>query len=450
MRLNFNIILRTTACMPLMLIAPQIVRAAEWSLEPSIRTGLEYNDNARLTLQPHDSVYGYMVAPKLMVGTRSNIWQVNGSAEYTRRNYNADASDLDRNDQYYTLGALLGGERSIWRLDGSLTRSSILTDHQFDPNTGLVQVNTIQELKNLNPSWTWSMDERKQLQLTYNYSDVSFVNGSSVGLSDYSSHGVTAQFMNQLDPLNQAFFSVGYSTSRTPQVFLATASDPISIINAALETKITATESRSLVYQGGITHAFSETMNGTLAVGLWNTSTKQAIQTCEQPNPFYIPSLGGDPNFYPLFGQPCLKATDTTLVSKQESSIYNVSLQKQFESTRLDLALNRSFYPSGTGDQVRTDSVNLTVNKSISARLTASLAANTYTVRSTQSSFVANNDRSLYQIEPKLHWQWTSELDVDGSYRYTRLKRVADSTAATSNSAYLTLTYAWPKMSFSR
>lgn len=449
MRLNFHIILRTTVCMAPMLIVSQAVVAAEWFMEPSIRAGYEYNDNARLTLQPHDSVNGYMVGPKLGVGASSGNWRINGSAAYTRRTYNG-AGDLDRNDQYYTLGGVLGGERSIWRLDGSLSRSSILTDRLFSPNTGLVQVNTIQDIRNISPSWTWSIDERKQLQLTYNYNDVSFVNGSSVGLSDYSSRGVTAQLMNQLDPLNQVFISVGYSTSRTPHIFLATASDTISIISAALEPKATESESHSTVYQGGITHAFSETSNGTLAVGLWNTSSKRTIQTCEQPNPFYIPSLGGDPSFYPLFGDPCLKSSDSTLNSKQQSSVFNASLQKQFESTKLDLGLNRSFYPSGTGDQVRTDSVNFTISRSISARLTASLAANTYKVRGTQSSFVVVDDRSLYQIEPKLHWAWTEELDIDASYRYMRLKRITESKAATSNSAYVTLTYAWPKMSFSR
>ena len=39
--------------------------AAEWSATPSVKLQQEYNDNIRMTNQPHDSVWGTVLAPRL-------------------------------------------------------------------------------------------------------------------------------------------------------------------------------------------------------------------------------------------------------------------------------------------------------------------------------------------------------------------------------------------------
>ena len=89
MRVRCNLItaLFWTVLGLLLLSTSQVSRSAEWAARPSIRTGLEYNDNPQLTIQPHDSVHGYTIAPKLDLSVNSEIWQIMGSMEASRKRY---------------------------------------------------------------------------------------------------------------------------------------------------------------------------------------------------------------------------------------------------------------------------------------------------------------------------------------------------------------------------
>src|SRR4030065_2549193 len=92
------------------LIIPQFSHAAEWSMEPSVRVASKYNDNIRMTAQPHNNVHGFTTAPKLDLGVRSDIWQINGSAEYERKNYSGEEG-LDTNNKYLSLSSSYRAER---------------------------------------------------------------------------------------------------------------------------------------------------------------------------------------------------------------------------------------------------------------------------------------------------------------------------------------------------
>src|SRR3989344_5139588 len=155
------------------LLFPTTGNAAEWSAEPSIRAGGEYNDNLRLTNQPHDTVKGTEISPKLGLSARSEIWQIGAGAELIHKRYSGD-SELDRDDKLFNFSSSYKTERSQWGLGGTKSKTSILADRQIDVNPGLIQVQRNQDARSISPSWSWMMTELTQLKLSYAVSDVSY------------------------------------------------------------------------------------------------------------------------------------------------------------------------------------------------------------------------------------------------------------------------------------
>ena len=403
-------------CMFLVFAFQEIGEAAEWSVSPSISARRDYDDNIQLSTKPQDSVKSTWVVPKLDFGIASDIWKVDGGAEFAARRFSTH-DELDSDSQSYTLGYSYMTERSILQLNALSSKISYLAGPKTSPDIGLFTQNTNTDTKAFSPSWTWSMTELTRLQLTYSKSDVSYVNGESVGLFDYGNSSLSAKLSNQFDIDTQIFLLPGYSIFRVPG---------------------TSTESKTTSFHAGITRTFSETMNGTFTIGGRSTSGESQVSVCT------LFLLG-----------VCQQTVQETMSGRDSSRLYSVNLEKQFETVHLTAAAGRSFDPSGGGQQVITDYVSFNLSRPFTAKLTGYLDAdgNNYNYRinsQTAGVSTANNDFRLYHVGPYLRWQTAPEWNLEGGYRYTYIRRESETTAATSNVVYLTLAYQWPKISISR
>jgi hypothetical protein len=459
----FHALLGALFSLPGLLIIPRLSHAAEWSMEPSVRVASEYDDNIHLTTQPHNTVHGLTAAPKLNLVARSGVWQLNGNVEYERKNYTGE-NNLDTDNRYFRVGSSYRTERSKWQLYGSMSRASILTLEEvptdkliqgysvFLPDVTSVFSHRIQETVRLFPSWQWSLDETKQLSLSYQYADTSYLDGSSVGLSDSRNRSAEIKFTNQINPVDQVYLSGGYSIFHAPDVAHALTIDVYTIIANAVNPMVLSSKSRSTTYQAGINHAFSENMRGNLSLGSRHTNAEQLYRTCPSPNPWYIPSLGvgGDPLRYPGDGEPCISPyVYRTTFSAQSSSIFSAGLEVQQDNTNTSIGVSRNFQSSSAGDQVRNDTLSFGVNRQITAKLTGSISGNISEYISETRAVLSANYKSN-QIQPSLIWQWTEELGVNAIYRHTDMKRSYESKSVTANYVYFGLMYQWPKMTFSR
>lgn len=392
---------------------PSPGEAAEWSAEPSIRAGGEYNDNLRLTIQPHDTVKGTEISPKLGLSARSDIWQMGVGAELIHKRYSGD-SELDRDDKLFNFSSSYKTERSQWGLGGTKSKSSILADRQIDVNTGLIQVQRDQDARSISPSWSWMMTELTQLKLSYAVSDVSYTNGESLGLYDYRSQAIASRITREFSQQNSGLIDVGYSFFRVPK---------------------TGVESRNTSVQAGFIRIFSEDSSGSLTAGLRQTAT-------------FVP--GGLPTYaYDKNGAIFQTGVSTSQHADSTSSVYNASLEQLMNNVRVSITLRRALDPGSNGNQAKTDYFGLNLERPLSARFTAYLSAYAYKV-STITSTISGTDRKLYQVEPRVRWKWTPELSVDTTYRFTHLKRASEDSAAEANAVYLTLVYQWQKISISR
>jgi hypothetical protein len=347
----------------------------------------------------------------------TQAWQITGSAEASRRRYSGE-SGLDRDDNAFRLSSAYQTERNTWVLDATSTRDSPLANEQTGSDTGAVQTLKIRETHGFSPSWTRRLTERIKLQLMYQLNDTSYVNGQSVGLYDYRYRTASAVVSNQLSEQNQVFVTGGYSSFHTPA---------------------TGNDSTTRSAQLGITQNFSESTQGTLQAGARRTET--SIQ-------------GGKPIYQRFFIPGFIDTLVQTGVtqdahSQETSSMFSASLDKNYEITRVNMTLSRSFVPSGTGTEIEQDSFDFRLNRTITPRMSAFIYLNSIKVQDDQGN-ISNNGRAYYHAEPGANWAWTQELSLNMSYGYSRAKREFEDKAATANSWYLTLLYRPLKKSISR
>ncbi len=386
-----------------------------------MRVRREYNDNISLTLQPHNSVNGSVITPKLDFGSRTEIWQINGSAELSRRRYSG-VSGLDRDDDTFRLASQYATERDTWRLEGTQTLDSVFSDELTSADTGVVQVQKRRESHGISPSWTRMLTETMQLQLAYQLNNISYVNSESVGLYDYRYRVATARLTKQVSEQNQVFVTGGYSAFHVPA---------------------TGFDSVSRILQAGMSRNFSETMQGTLLAGARRTeSLTQGGKT------IYQRALGFDASGNLVFFLVPVGVT-TDVRSEETSVTFNGSLEKKFEKSRMNLTLSRSLDPSGSGGQVEQDSLDFRLNRPLTSRFQLNLDAYALKSRAVEGN-ISSNDRRYYYVGPGAYWQLSQEWNMSAGYRYTNLRREYESKDATANSVYLTLAYYPLKMSISR
>ncbi|WP_372521494.1 surface lipoprotein assembly modifier [Sulfuricaulis sp.] len=415
-RHHFGVYVFMAACLSATLSMPLVCGAAEWTVEPSALFGLIYNDNINLTTQPHDSVNGNVITPRLDLGMHTQAWQVTGSAEASRIRYSGD-SGLDRNDNAFSLSSAYHSERNTWQLDANSTRDTPLAGQQTSADTGAVQTQTIRESHGFSPSWTRMLTENIKLQLMYQLNDTSYVNGQSVGLYDYRYSTASTTLSNQLSENSQVFVTGSYSSFHVPA---------------------TGNDSTTRSFQVGITQNFSESMKGTLQAGARRTET--LIQ-------------GGQP-VYTRFSTPfgvVLIQTGVTSDARSQvtSSVFSGSLEKKYELTRMSASLSRSLVPSGSGSVVLQDSFDFGLNREITSRLSAFINLNSLKISNDQSN-ISNNNNVYYHAETGVNWAWSQEWSLNMSYGYSRVKRESEDKAATGNAVYLTLIYRPLKTSISR
>lgn len=396
---------------------PVAGRSAEWTVEPAVKLSREYNDNIRLTTEPHNSVNGSIIAPSLNFGVNTPVWQISGGGEVTQRRYSGEEG-LDRDDNLLRISSIYRTERSTWQLNANRARDSVLTNEYISSDTGVVQANKKRESDSVQPSWIWMFSERTQLQLAYQHTDVSYEDALSVGLYDYRYRATTATLANQISELNQIFITAGYST---------------------FHVLVTGFDSSTRNLQAGITRVFSETTRGTLQAGLRRTESF---------------TRGGNPIYSYYEVSPGVVFGEQTGVTQDErsqktGSVFSGNLETKFESTRLNMAISRSLDPSGSSGQIEQDTFKIDLNRQLSARLTAYVTANANKVRNVEGN-ISNNERTYYGIGPSAYWQWSREWNVGMSYRYAHIKRAFKNEVADSNFVNLTLTYQPLKMSISR
>ena len=371
--------------------------AAEWSLLPSIGVKGVYNDNLVLTPLAHDATYGYWVSPAAKFAGKTERLEVSSRVATDFVSYYGGQESRFTNI-FLPLTLRYKTETDLLGFTGGYTRDNTLMSELL--TTGVVLRFTQRNQWNANPTWTRSFTEKLSVQNSFQFSDTTYENGLSLGLVGYQLFGGSGGLLYQLTEQDQIQLSGSYAnfhTTNAPSPFRA------SFPGVSLS----------------LTHAFTETLTGT------------------------------------VYGGPSFVSSTTQTVSnniKAQSTVwlFGASLVKKFESTSIQVNVDRDIVPSGFGLLTQRDRAGLTVSHDLTETLTASFNGSGYLVsgiteRPTGGAFPEN--RYVY-LTPKIVWKFLEWWKLELSYTYGR--READGlNPAMSNGTMFMLTYYPPKLALS-
>jgi hypothetical protein len=380
------------------LAVPTSLRAAEWYIEPSLRGNVGYDSNPFLTSTNPKSALRYTISPEFLFGVRTPSLDTRGIARVDV--IRSTEERLDQTNIFSRLLSTYQDARNTWDIDANLLRYTTFTttifsaaipgvtptpNQVFNPVIGLTPVKTGATQIGFTPTFSREMTWRTNLELGYRFSTFLF---------DETNAGLVNSHTNQVRG------GVGYKLT------------PIDTIYARMEynrfdSDVTQTDWISLL--GDIRHSFSRTLTGDFNAGASYYSAKGRI--------------------FPTFF---------------------ATLQRRLPTGSFTTILQRNIYGGAFGTPVGIEQINVLWNiEIVPERWLFSLAG--LALHSENIGVGGNpaNNRTYFQIEPRLSWQLTRQLFLDLSYRYRRSDRESLGTAD-SNAVLFGLVYNFDKLSISR
>jgi len=172
--------------------------AGPWELNPTVEAGLLYDDNYRLTPAGTEiEVQGPVVDAALELRTLTQTGEFSFTPR-VRATYFPDATDLDSVDYFANLDWEHRGQRAETRIRGEFSQQDIVNSEQPDAETGgdlgepdigdsgRAFVDNRRRRAMLRPSVSMELSQRRELQFSAGYADVSFEEQISDAQVDYA------------------------------------------------------------------------------------------------------------------------------------------------------------------------------------------------------------------------------------------------------------------------
>jgi hypothetical protein len=390
----------------LLLIDPTFLQAAEWYIEPSLGGGVEYDDNGRLDI-PSKSALSYSISPEFLFGVQTPSLHVRGAAhvDVTR----STDSELDETNVFSRLLSTYVTARNRWNINASLRRDTTRTRDIVDPaaipgepftppsnpDINLVRrIRVDRTLIGFEPTFSRKMTPRTNLNLGYRFGATFFENIRGTRLVDNQSHEIRGGVAYEYTPIDTITAKVAYTHFDADNLQF----DQVRLLS-------------------GIRHSFSETLTGDLLAGAIYTSSTSSNVSGES-----------------------MDDIDFTFFA---------TLEKQLRTGKIITILQRDVSGGGFGFARKIEEIDIQWNTEIVPNRWFFFLAGR--ALRTETSGIGNllDNRTYYQIEPRLAWQLTRQLFLDISYRYSRNEQETFGTAD-SNAIILGLVYDFERWSVSR
>jgi hypothetical protein len=387
--------------------------AADWSIDPAVTVRSEYTDNLTLTPGVHEAIWAAVFSPEVKFGRKTETFEAKGELKANVNRYSD--SELDTEDYFARAVSTYSIERFLVGLSVDATRDSTLFTELLE--TGVVSARRQRNRLLVNPSFGYRFTERTTVKVDGVYRDVHYDDTAGTSLTDYDSYTLSATLQHALGARTLVHAGVFYDEFKTDPA--AVASDTYGI-------------------ETGVDHQFSETVEGSVAVGVRSTTSELLQQA--------LVCIG------PVVSGICLGqivAVRTPVEEESTGYIYSGALEKRFETGSLTARISREILPTAVGSLVETDALRLAFVKNVSAVITASLTASVYRSRYIED-FASGNDSRYYTLVPNLTWRLRERSWIEVGYSYSHLKYDVIAEPATRNIAYVAFSYRWPTISSSK
>jgi hypothetical protein len=395
------------------MVAHGLLHAAEWSAEPFISLQTFHTDNFLLTTAPHSDVWAAILSPSLKLNGEAEAWKVTLGAELDIKRYNEET--FNTTEGALTLNSYYRGERNEMGLNAHFIRDNTLVSELA--TTGVVQAFSPRNEIYVNPTWRRALTARSNVVVGYGMTVVNYSNTPGTSLTDYREQLATLSLEHNLSERTMVSIGAYYDRFET---------DPDNF------------EADTVGVQAGIIHNFSETARATVSAGPFSTRSTTSSQTTVCNGPIVSGICTG---------------SAATLGSDVESDTTGFTatadFSKRWETAVVSVRGGRELNPSGIGALVQTDLLRVAISKELSATVTALLDAGIYKSKYIGAAIDENTSR-YFRVEPRVSWRVTPSWIIDAGYSYARQKYVSQTQAASANTVYVSLTYAWRKYAVSR
>ncbi len=387
----------------------QTVTAAEWRLEPELRAGYEFDDNAPVIESPSasDEIQGYILEGSATIGYATERTTFDITPTLRSRNYDEEIFDSD--DQFLTLDFNRQGIKSNFGISGNYARESVRTaeragadpdvddpDEIFGDDTGRVFLAGRRDRVRIVPHWNYNFSEKSALAAKVIYTDV-----------DYDDI-----FLGLLVPYSDVRFEAslyrGFSARTKGYIRASARSYEPEIVGVG-----SAVDVDGVAFNIGIERGLTETTRLRAEVGVEETE----------------PAGGeSDSNF-----------------------VWDINFIKNLQTITLLAQYKRSITGSGAGRVSARDSLNLSMKKQFfPERLEGGLAVRAYTTEQLSSDPGTLDERDYVEFLAQLTYALSRTFSVQVAYRYTYIDRTTTIGTADSNNIMLWLTYQPTAMTTSR
>ena len=396
------------------LLGTPVGHAVEYRLDGDVSVGQQYSSNIILS-RPPKAVWGTNVDVNAALAVSEPNWQVTGKARLSNYFY-TPVSGIDMQNQYLDVRGLFLTERSRYQLSGNFTDDSFLSS-QNDQIIGLVVGKVHRNLKSLSPTWFYTLSERSQWSLGYQYSRAEY-DASANGFPDSDTHTGFSRLEHRFSERLSLSGEVSYSAYDARR--LATGyRNSIDFVNFSL----------------GLKYAFDPTLDIEFSAG-GQYSRTEAQFLHNQIVGFTLVSLN------PIRFAPVVRAVIVhTPPADSFGPVFNLEVSKRLDRTEMSLFYNRQISPSISGDLLEVDRAGLSAKRELFYGFSGSLGVS-YTHQSFPSQANQTISFSFYQATGELSYAWSEHWSATASYRFF-LRQIDNSNAPNedSNSVLLTLKY---------
>lgn len=362
--------------------------AQDWSFDPVLSVGGEFDDNAQLTTRTDDIVEltGLLVEAAADIGYQSETTEFVFSPLVQDRSY-SDDPEFDSTMIDARMRYEFESPRNRWRVDAWYNEDTVRRaeradadlgiddpDNIPDDDTGLVQLRGDRNKFQIRPSWAFAWTDRSTSTVRLNYRDVSY--DDVLLLTDYTDMQLTLDYR-----LDFSRKTTGFVTGTTR------------------------------IYEAD--DNFGEFDSNALSVG---------FETRLSPTLLLRAKAGAENVTSPISG------LDET------RPIGELTFIRRLETIRLLAQYRRSVTSSGRGGMSSRDAVNLNFTRLLGERFEAGVGVRAYS--SKPISVLPGDDsfgRDYLQLTALFAWNITRTFAFRTQYRYTVVDREILGESANSN-----------------
>lgn len=362
------------------------VAAAEWSAEPTLRFGAEYNEN--LLLEPGDTE----AAPGASLDLRASLVRRTEKSALglvpRLRFLRYDTSvDYDSDDQFLDLTYEVHGERLSTNLSAAFARDSTLTSEL--ESTGFVDARKRHERAQVNASVSADVSERNQVGVDVHAQDNQYRDAELTGLVDYKYARAYGWFSRGLSERTQ----LGAQLS-----------------NGELEVSETGERSRDRSVHLTLQHSFASH---------WLLDAFAGVDQ------------------------------STTMQGSSDGTVYGLTLQRRGERNDWRISARQDVAPAGYGELVRRQDAAASWSRRLTQtfQFTANVR---YLHNEELQVLGTDRDREYQRADMRIDWRVGPSWQVAAGLAYARQRFAPDDSIGDARIATISFNYAPPRAAISR